>query len=214
MIHARALPRPRSRARGALAVVVLLGSLAACGIPGDEGPRAIDQEQIPDEGAAANGAPGDGRTALADLYFNDGTRDRLVVVQRQVPAGGSASAPTPSTVLENLLLGTQEGDDPVGDTNLENVVTLIPPQTQLASPPELTGGILTVDLNTAINGVQGEGARSAYGQLVCTADALVEVRGVLFAIDGEPVNAPTAGENSSEPLTCDHYANMVAISAE
>ena len=70
------------------------------------------------------------------------------------------------------------------------------------------------DENPAINGVQGEGARPAYGQLVCTADALVEVRGVLFAIDGEPVNAPTAGENSSEPLTCDHYANMVAISAE
>src|SRR5690606_32473771 len=131
MIHARALPRPRSRARGALAIVVVLGSLAACGIPGDEGPRAIDQEQIPDQGAAVDGSPGDGRTALADLYFNDGTRDRLVVVQRKVPAGGSASAPTPSTVLENLLLGTQEGDDPVGDTDLDNVVTLIPPQTQL-----------------------------------------------------------------------------------
>ncbi|HEX5946623.1 MAG TPA: GerMN domain-containing protein [Acidimicrobiales bacterium] len=216
MIQARALPRPRARARMALGVVVLLGSLAACGIPGDEGPRAIDQEQIPDQGAAAGGAPGDGRTALADLYFttHDGTRDRLVVVQRQVPAGGSASAPTPSTVLENLLLGTQEGDDPVGDTNLENVVTLIPPQTQLASPPELADGILTVDLNTAINGVQGEGARSAYGQLVCTADALVDVRGVLFSIDGEPVNAPTAGENSGEPLTCDDYANMVAVAAE
>ncbi|MDD9370690.1 MAG: GerMN domain-containing protein [Acidimicrobiales bacterium] len=202
------------RRRTALAcLLVLLGASAACGIPGDDGPRAIDREQIPANSGADSDGAGDGRTALADLYFATpgDTIDNLVIVRREVPAGSSTS-PTPSTVLENLLLGPQDDDDPVGDVNLENVVTLIPPETQLASPPELDDGILTVDLNSAINGVQGEGARSAYAQLVCTADALAEVRGVRFTIDGEPVNAPTAGENSSAPLTCESYANRVLAS--
>jgi spore germination protein GerM len=210
--------RVPSRRRRALAgLLLLLGAPAACGIPGDDGPRAIDQEQIPDDGAVDEGADGDGRTVLADLYFATpgDTIDNLVVVQREVPAGSSQSSPTPSTVLENLLLGKQEGDQPDDGQDLDNIVTLIPPQTQLASPPDLgAGGILTVDLNSAINGVQAEGARTAYGQLVCTADALDEVEGVVFTIDGEPVNAPTAGENSSDPLTCDSYASLVAPSQE
>jgi spore germination protein GerM len=207
--------RAFSRRRRALAgAIVLLGVSAACGIPGDDGPRTIDQEQIPDDGAVDNGSAGDGRTALADLYFATpgDTIDNLVIVQREVPADGS---PTPSTVLENLLLGKQEGDQPGDGHDLDNIVTLIPPQTQLASPPDLgAGGILTVDLNSAINGVQAEGARTAYGQLVCTADALDEVEGVVFTIDGEPVSAPTAGENSSDPLTCDSYASLVAPTEE
>jgi spore germination protein GerM len=193
---------------------VLTAAAAGCGIPGDEGPRAIDKEQIPDSGDVAEGGGSDGRTVLADLYFtssDDGFR--LVVVQREVPTGGSSPAPTPSTVLENLLAGKQDDDQPAGGDHAD-ITTLIPPQTQLASPPLLAGGILTIDLNSAINGVQGEGARVAYGQLVCTADALDEVQGVRFTIDGEPVNAPTAGENSSEPLTCESYAPLVEEAPE
>ncbi len=207
------MTRATSRRRTALAcIAALFGAAAACGIPGDDAPRGIDQEQIPDQGAVDGAGTGEGRTVPADLYF---TRlDDLVVVRREVPAGGSPSSPTPSTVLENLLLGKQEGDEPVVDDDLDNIVTLIPPQTTLASSPELADGILTVDLNSAINGVQGEGARLAYGQLVCTADALDEVEGVLFTIDGESVNAPTAGENSSRPLTCESYAPLVGASDE
>lgn len=204
----------RQRTAGAC-LAVLLGASAACGIPGDDSPRPIDQEQIPAAGTDDPGGADDGNTAVADLYFATpgDTAQRLVPVRREVPAG-SQSAPTPSTVLENLLLGKREDDQPVGEDDIANIVTLIPPQTQLASPPELTDGVLTVDLNNAINFVQAEGAQTAYGQLVCTADALDEVEGVLFTIDGGPVSAPTAGENSSEPLTCDDYAGLGAPEPE
>jgi spore germination protein GerM len=195
---------------------VLLGLATACGIPADEGPRAIDNEQIPDDGDAATGETGEGRTVLADLYFTsfDGSRDNLMRVEREVPTGSSSSTPTPSTVLENLLDGTDDAvDQPVGD-DPGNTVTKIPPDTALASPPELVDGILTVDLNGVVNDVQGEGARLAYGQMVCTAEALDEVEGVMFTIEGEPVNAPTDGANSSDPLTCDSYANLFAGAGE
>ena len=188
------------RRRTALACLLfLLCASAACGIPGDDGPRAIEPRADPRHQRGQTRRGGDGRTALADLYFATpgDTIDNLVIVRREVPAGSSTS-PTPSTVLENLLLGPQDDDDPVGDVNLENVVTLIPPETQLASPPELDDGILTVDLNSAINGVQGEGARSAYAQLVCTADALAECPGV-SSRSRRAGHAPTAGENSSGP---------------
>jgi spore germination protein GerM len=203
MIRARA--RARARAGAALAFA-LLGTAAACGIPADDGPRAISEQQIPDEGSVDTGDTSEGRTVRADLYFASdiGT---LVTVRREVPSGGSATTPTPSTVLENLLAGTDpERDEPVGDPG--DIVSQIPPDTRLATRPELEGGILTVDLNGAINGVQGEGARLAYGQMVCTADALDEVDGVRFTIDGEPVNAPTDTQNSSDPVTCDSYANL------
>ncbi len=197
-----------TRARAALAAVVLLlvGWAAACGIPADDTPRAISQEQVPDDLDSEGDIADDGQTLLADLYFTrfDGSRDNLVSVEREVPTGGSSSTPTPATVLEALLAGVQD-DDP----GAEDIVNKIPADTALVGQPDLVDGVLTVDLNSAISGVQGDGARLAYGQMVCTADALDEVRGVLFAIEGQPVQAPTgAGETSDAPLTCESYANL------
>ncbi len=197
-----------TRARAALAAVVLLlvGGAAACGIPADDTPRAISQEQVPDDLDSEGDIADDGQTLLADLYFTrfDGSRDNLVSVEREVPTGGSSSTPTPATVLEALLAGVQD-DDP----GAEDIVNKIPADTALVGQPDLVDGVLTVDLNSAISGVQGDGARLAYGQMVCTADALDEVRGVLFAIEGQPVQAPTgAGETSDAPLTCESYANL------
>jgi spore germination protein GerM len=196
-----------TRARAALAAVLLLvGGAAACGIPADDTPRAISQEQVPDDLESEGDVADDGQTLLADLYFTrfDDSRDNLVTVEREVPTGGSSSTPTPATVLEALLAGVQD-DDP----GAEDIVTKIPADTALVGQPDLVDGVLTVDLNSAISGVQGDGARLAYGQMVCTADALDEVRGVLFAIEGQPVQAPTgAGETSDAPLTCESYANL------
>jgi spore germination protein GerM len=195
------------RARAALpAVLLLVAGAAACGIPADDGPRAISQEQAPDDLTGDDAVTDDGQTLLADLYFArfDGSRDNLVAVEREVPTGGSSSTPTPSTVLDVLLSGVQDDDE-----DASNIVSKIPADTALASPPQLAGGVLTVDLNSAISGVQGDGARLAYGQMVCTADALDEVTSVLFSVEGEPVQAPNGeGETSSNPLTCDSYANL------
>ena len=58
--------------------------------------------------------------------------------------------------------------------------------------------------------MQGDGARLAFGQMVCTVDALDGVEGVVFEIEGDPVNPLVGdGETSSAPLTCDEYDNLL-----
>ena len=85
----------------------------------------------------------------------------------------------------------------------------IPADTALAAQPELQAGILSVDLDSGMSGIQGDGARLAYGQIVCTADALEGVEGVLFTIEGEPVQPPNGqGETGSAPLTCAAYDEL------
>jgi spore germination protein GerM len=195
------------RLRRAALVLLVASGVGACGIPADDGPRTISQEQVPDDLEDGADAADEGQTQPADLYFArfDGERDNLVVVEREVPTGGSASTPTPATVLESLLVGVLDDD-----AGADSIVTKIPADTALASQPELAGGVLTVDLNAAISGVQADGARLAYGQMVCTVDALDEVEGVLFTIEGEPVQPPAGdGQASSAPLTCESYAGLL-----
>jgi spore germination protein GerM len=194
------------RARAILGVVLLAVGAAACGIPADDGPRAITQDQRPAELESDSEVTSGGQTLVTDLYFTrfDGSRHNLVPIERAVVTGGSSSRPTPATVLEALLAGVPD------DEQASDLVTRIPADTALDGPPDLDStGVLTVYLSAAISGVQGDGARLAYGQLVCTADALDEVRSVRFAVDGQPVQAPTGeGETSNAPLTCDSYDNL------
>jgi spore germination protein GerM len=193
----------RARARWAVACLVAVGMLGACGIPADDEPRAISPDSVPDD--AEETTPTDASDTLqADLYFTrfDGDRNVLVRTEREVPAGGSSSTPTPATVLEALLAGPQEADASA------NIVTSIPAGTSLASTM-LAGDILVVDLNAAISGVQADGARLAFGQMVCTATALAEVGSVRFTVEGAPLAPPTGdGETSDAPLTCDAYDNL------
>lgn len=190
----------------------VLGLAAACGIQADDGPRAITQDQRPDD-LERDAAPTDGPTLQAEVYFTrfDGDRDNLVAVERGVQPGSSSSRPTPATVLEALLNGVDDADE-----GAPNIVTKIPPDTELAGPPVLDdAGVLTVDLTAGISGVQGDGARLAYGQLVCTAAALDEVESVRFVVEEQPIQAPTGeGETSTSPLTCDSYTNLLESPAD
>jgi len=205
-IARRALP---SRGRRLTAAVSLAAGLAAagCGIPADDGPRDISQDQLPATSAPVD-VGGEGQALAVDLWFTrfDGSRDVLTTVTEEVPTGGESGQPTPATVLDALLGGVP--DDPGSDPS---VVTKIPADTALASQPELRSGILTIDLDHGISGVQGDGARLAYGQMVCTTDALDGVDGVLFTIDGQPLQPPNGqGETGSAPLTCAAYDNLAA----
>jgi spore germination protein GerM len=186
--------------------LLLAGGTAACGIPADDAPRSITQEQ-PDDLVPEAPVTSDGQTLVVDLYFTrfDGSRDKIVPIEREVPTGGSSSRPTPATVLEALLEGATDAD-----RQDHNVVSKIPDGTVLDGQPELDGdGVLTVDLTEAI-GVQADAARLAYGQMVCTADELDEVAGVRFTVDDQPVQAPTGdGATSGEPLTCESYTNLL-----
>lgn len=195
-----------TRTPAALAAVVLLATSAACGIPADDKPRDLPEEQVPEADSGGADITADGQTLIADLFFThfDGDRDKLVPVEREVLAVGSSSTPTPATVLEALLAGVQSTDEGAGD-----IVTKIPADTALSGQPELVDGLLTVHLNPAISGVTGDGARLAYGQMVCTADALEGVERVVFTVDGERVNPPTGeGPTASRPLMCVDYDSL------
>jgi hypothetical protein len=192
----------RHRPSAALLAAALAIALAACGIPADDSPRAIPDERAPDD-LGSDVDVGGGQTATADIFFtrSDGEEDRLVPVRREV-ATGAASAPAPATVLDALLAGPEDED--------EGLATKLPNATGLASQPVLEDGILVIDLNDAISGVQGDGAQLAFGQLVCTADGLAGVDGVVFTREGERQQAPDGeGETDSGARTCDDYSNLV-----
>jgi spore germination protein GerM len=200
-VNAARSRRARLVAAGALAAAVL----GACGIPADDEPRAVSQEQLPS--TTTTTVVDESQTVAVDLYFvhSEEDRDVLTTVEREVPVRSESGQPTPATVLESLLGGvTAEERDEAA------VVNRIPPDTALASPPVLSGGTLTVDLDRRISTVQGDGARLAYGQMVCTMDALDEVERVLFLVEGEAVQPPDGnGEVSSAPLTCASYDNLL-----
>jgi spore germination protein GerM len=195
------------RSAGAALAVALL---SACGVPADDEPRAISQEQQASQDAT--GGTSDGQTGPASLYLVrfDGTNNHLSPVEVEVPVG-SASAPTPATALETLL-----GETPDQALQDDGYNTAIPANTRLMSPPVLDEeGVLTIDINEPLYRVQAPGSSLAFGQIVCTADAFDEVEAVQFQLEGVVRPAPMGdGESISQPLTCDAYRNLVQPTPE
>ena len=83
----------------ALLVAALLG---ACGVPADDEPRAIEQEQVSEE---ITEDTAEGRTDTATLYLtrSGASGTLLAPAEWQVPVGTSSTSPTPTTALETLL---------------------------------------------------------------------------------------------------------------
>jgi spore germination protein GerM len=198
--------RPR---RLVAALAVAAATAAGCGIPADDEPRAISQEQLPDGDGDSVDNAADGATDNATVYFTrfDGHRTLIVPVEVPVPVEAATSTPDPATVLETLLIGRPEDL-----AAAEGLQTKIPPDTALASPPVLQpDGTLDVDLTSGIFATQADGARLAYGQIACTADALGGVEAVRFRVEGEALQAPDGeGQSTELPVTCDSYANLLA----
>jgi hypothetical protein len=197
--------RPLVATPAALVAVVIL--VAGCGIPADDEPRAIPRDNVPGgviDGESATTAP-EGETVDADIYLvrGSGSERRLVAVEREVAAA------TPAGVLEALF--DVEVDEDEAD---RGITTLLPTATGLASPPEPpedTGGTLTIDLTEGSFNVQGEGLALAFGQIVCTADALDDVQRVLFQVDGESIGAIDGdGAGTDAALSCSNYRSLLA----
>ena len=178
----------RRRARAALAVagtllaVTAALAMAGCGVPLDSAPRPITQTTIAPTDAtpttiASTGAP------EVSVYFLNG--DRLQRIG--YPVEGD---PTIRQALDFVLAAPPESSD-------EDLHTSVPPGTELRSV-EVTGGVATVDLTSAINDVSGPAQKEAFAQIVFTALAFDEVQSVRFLIDGEPIDAPTDDGNLAE----------------
>jgi spore germination protein GerM len=200
------LPAARSLA-AALLAAALVGA-AGCGIPADDHPRAISKDQIPAQGAQGEPDQTAVETEPAALYFTARVGDHsvLVPVERAVPVGSSSPTLVPANVLATLLSGA-----PSAEEEEKGLTTAIPAGTALVNQSEVDqDGILTVDLNDNIFDVQGEASALAFGQIVCTANALGQVDGVRFSVEGEPQPVPMGDlETSDGPLTCDDYTNLL-----
>ena len=189
--------RRDSRCWAALAVVTL--GAVACGIPTDNGPRAISRENVPDDvGDATSETTASQPTVTAPIYLVQSPEDpRLVAVDRRVHASSPSAQPDPAAVLETLLKAS-----PNPREQADGITNLIPEDTHLASQPELARGTLVVDLTSEIFDVEGENQRAAFGQIVCTADAIEGVDAVRFQVDGEPTGAQVYSGTSDRPVTC------------
>jgi hypothetical protein len=115
-----------------------------------------------------------------------------------------------TVAIEDLLAG------PHADEAAEGFMTAIPGGTQLLGL-EIEDGIATVDLSSEFE--TGGGSLSMFsrlGQVACTLDQFKTVSGVLFELDGEPVDV-FSGEGIvlDHPVACDDYSDIVpAITVE
>jgi spore germination protein GerM len=193
----------------ALAVVTL--GVVGCGIPTDDGPRAISRDNVPgdvvdDTTEATASQP----TIGAPIYLIQSPDDpRLVSVERRVPAGSPAAGPDPAAVLETLLRATANPQE-----RADGITNLIPQDTRLASQPQLARGTLVVDLTSEIFDVDGENQRAAFGQIVCTANALDGVDAVRFLVDGERRDVQRDSGATRGPVTCADYERFQAEPTE
>lgn len=186
-----------------LGLAVALAGLAACGIPADDEPQAIPRQNVPEavlETTTDTTRPEGQVPGRVYLVQSPDDQPHLVPVERPVAAESATARPTPAAVLEALLQATpDDGERATGITNQ------IPRATRLASPPEPVAGRLVIDLTSGIYDVQGGNQLAAFGQIVCTVDALDGVDAVLFQVDGEPIEVPrgTRGVLTTDPVTCD-----------
>jgi spore germination protein GerM len=199
----------RTALQCAAAVAIVTLGAVGCGIPTDDGPRAISQDSLPDDVAAAttDTAPPQG-TVTAPIYLVQSPEDpRLVAVNRHMPLDRPPTGADAATVLETLLRATANATE-----RADGITNLIPQATRLESQPELARGTLVIDLTSAIfDDVEGENQRAAFGQIVCTVDALESVDAVRFQVEGEPTEVQVGAGASDGPLTCArNYPRLLA----
>lgn len=193
----------KSPIAGRAALAVLLALVAGCGLPDDDEPRLVGADDAPVDLAPssppATTQPGVGE--VVDVYFVDSESGHLEAVPRIVEELG------PSAVLTSLLEGPQEGDP-------DDLTTAIPADTGLIDT-RAEGNVLVVNLTAGESGgilsVVGTDQLRAFGQMVRTVTGLPGISAVRFAVDGQPINAPTdsgATANPAEPVDRGDYASL------
>src|SRR5919198_5083342 len=162
-------------------------------VPGSETGSA--SETVPPPTGTSGGGAG---LLRYQVWFHRG--EQLFVVtrtQNATPRVGSAA-------LEALLEGPTESERAAG------VQTQIPDGTQLLSLA-IDRGIATVNLTSEYESGGGTASMTMrLAQVVCTLDQFPTVKGVLFKLDGQPVEV-LGGEGIviDHPLRCADYRNLL-----
>jgi spore germination protein GerM len=154
-------------------------------------------ETVPAPSGTSTGGSSSG-TVTYQVWFHRG--EQLFVVTRTenaMPRVGSAA-------LEALLEGPTEAERSAG------VQTQVPDGTQLLGLA-IAKGIATVDLTSEYESGGGTASMTMrLAQVVCTLDQFSTVKGVLFQLDGRPVDV-LGGEGIviDHPLNCRSYDELL-----
>jgi len=182
--------------------------LAACGVPTSPSPEIVPRHDVPFHLLSPTVPTSTTTTQPAVAYVAEhiellNASGKLLAVSREVPVPASLAA-----LLAALLAGPTAAEASSG------ITTALPPQVKIISTSE-TGGVATLNLNSAFGQINGSAETQAVAQLVLTASTEPTVSSVLFEIEGSPISVPTAGGVvSAAPVVPLQYLTMVAPQPE
>lgn len=170
----------------ALTTVTALLAVVGCGVPLDDSPRAINRATSTTQPAATTSPTG--AVSSVVLYFVD-EDGALRPYEQDV-----RYEPTVQDAVSTLLASQVS----------EPLTTRIPPGTGLTDDLEVDGDLVRIDLTSEIDEITGDAQKLAFAQIVFTVLEFPQYERVAFSVEGEPVNAPTDGENLAV-VTADDY---------
>lgn len=163
----------------AASCALLIALAGACGVPIESRPRPISPDQVPSALSVppstppTTDGPGDARFTV---YLIDGKS------LRPVPRAAADSI-GPTTRLEALRAGptSEEAAAGLGSALNEEVTIRV---------SQLTGEVAIVDLPPALAALVGSDQVLAIAQLVFTLTEDPAISGVIFTVEGKPVDVP------------------------
>ena len=184
--------------RRILIVLVATLAVAACGVPGDDGPRAVPEGEVPDALRPGGSAPAlEPLGARVDLWFVEG--DRLVSRTRRIPRPVAVE-----TVVDRLLTGPTTQEQAGG---LRSAI----PDADAVLGIVVARGVAEVDLSTTFAEIPVPDQLAAVAQLVLTLTDRPGIGRVQFLVADEPVAVPLAdGAQSDEPVARDDFVALTA----
>ena len=197
-----------SRRRLAALVLAVVAVVAGCGVPTDDGPRALPAGEVPAEllgtdAVTTTSSVPLGQTARVRIFLVGGAGDteRLVSVERTVQAPA-----TVERMLAQLTLGPNREELSAG------LRSALLPGTVINSVV-IEANIAIIDLAEG-RGISASGPDKilALAQMVYSATELREVGGVRFTVDGTRAETPTGtGVLTTGPVGRAAYAEYAPL---
>jgi spore germination protein GerM len=191
-------------ARAAGACIVVVATLAGCGIPKDEAPRPVPPEAVDPRllgRAEPSATPTPSGSGALQVAFVTGD-DTVVLVRRPV-----SSSPVPRQAQE-LLTALTGGPDAAELS--DGLSTAVPADVALRVA-SVDAGVAVVVLEDASPDAGQRRLPLAVAQVVLTLTSHPAIAAVRFTSGGEPVEAPLpGGEAVKRPLTAADYRSLLA----
>jgi len=178
---------------------------AACGVPNDDQPRALDKRNVPFQLMAPTAEP---TTTTVPGLFTATTRVTVYLADAEgflkATTREVAAPPTIGRVVGALLAGPT----PDEASTLHSAITA---DTRLLAVQGPSDGLVTVDLSDEMLAITGRQQILALAQVVFTLTSLPNVDRVLFEFEGEPREVPNGdGKLSAAPLGRMSYRQLIS----